>query len=287
MPDARHILGSTNVELARFDPVGLNLWIASGVPQLADLDIAHYQRVVDGYAKDVTAWIKHFEPQFHENPSAWQNDLHFFGLGILCRYIEEKLGIAYKEDQKHAKSVRYTNPSDLFLNGVIDTKRGTCGNMAALQLAIGWRLGWPVSLACAWTHLFMRYDNGLVQYNVEATRTGFGGMSAPPNEYYVKEFNLPPEAVQTGSDLRAVTPREMLGIFVGLRARHFRDIGDMVRAESDYSLARWLFPKNRSLYTEAMGVSVLRGMSLFHINDYGSPYNLAEWIRGQYREQRA
>ena len=287
MTEARLILGFSNAELARVDPVWLNLWVASGVPQLANLDIAHYQRTVDEYATDVGVWLKHFEPQYHENPGAWESDINFFNLGVLCRYIEQKLGVQYKEEQKHAASVRYTDPSDLFLNGLIDTKRGTCANMAVLYVAIGWRLGRPVSLACARSHLFLRYDNGVVRYNVEATRSGLGGMSAPPDDYYIKQYNLPPEAIQTGSDLRAVTPRELLGLFFSSRARHFRDLGDNPRAESDYLLARWLFPNNRSLYMEATGVTVLRGMNLFHMNDIGSPYSLAEWIRDQYREQRA
>ena len=287
MTDVRSIVGSTNADLARVDPLWLNLWVATGIPQLANLDIARYQAVVDGYAKDVREWLKHFEPQFHENPGAWENDVNFFNLGVLYRYVEEELGIHYKDEQKDAASARYTDPSDLFLNGLIDTKRGTCGNMAALFVAIGWRLGWPVSLACVRSHLILRSDNGLVQYNVEATRSGLGGMSTPPDEYYIKHYNLPPEAIQTGSDLRAVTPRELLGLFVGLRARHLRDIGNNPQAESDYLLARWLFPNNRSLYMEATGATVLRGMSLFHMSDVGSPYSLAEWIRDQHRDQRA
>ena len=283
MSDEKHILGFTDAELARIDPVSLNLRVAIGVPQLADLNIARYQGIVDGWTNEVSGWFKHFESQFHENPVSWRNDIHFFNLGVLCRYVENRLGIQYKEDQRDLKSVQYTDPSDLFLNGVMDTRRGTCGNMAALHQAIGWRLGWPVSLACANAHLFLRYDNGLVQHNVEATQAGFGGMQSPPDEEMVKKYNLPLEALSTGSDLRAVKPGEMLGIFLSLRARHFRDVGNYNMAERDYILARYLFPSNRHIYTNGMGMFVLRGMKLFHINDSGSPFSLAEWIREQYR----
>jgi hypothetical protein len=287
MTDVQHFIGSTHAELARIDPVLLNLSVAIGVPQIAELDIPAYQRTVDGYAKDVVGWIKHFEPQFHAKSEYWRNDINFFNLGILCQYIERKLGIQYKEDQREATSVRYTDPSDLFLNGLIDTKRGTCGNMAVLHQAIGWRLGWPVSLACANAHLFLRYDDGSVQHNVEATQAGFGGMSSPTDEELVRKYQLPQEAVSTGSDLRAVKPGEMLGIFLSLRARHFRDVGKFSLSERDYLLARYLFPANRDIYMNAMGVLVLRGMHLFHMNDSGSPLKLVEWIRDQYRLQRA
>jgi hypothetical protein len=32
--------------------------------------------------------------------------------------------------------------------------------MAALHLALGWRLGWPVSLAVVGWHVILRFDNG-------------------------------------------------------------------------------------------------------------------------------
>jgi hypothetical protein len=261
--------------------------VAAGIPRLADLDISRYQATVDGWADEVRKWLTHFEPQFHENPVAWRDDIHFFQLGVMCRYVENRLGVQYKEDQRDATSVRYTDPSDLFLNGVMDTRRGTCGNMAVLHLAIGRRLGWPVSLACAGAHLFLRYDDGLVRHNVEATQAGFGGMQSPRDEDLVRKYRLPPEALSTGSDLRAVQPGELLGLFLGLRARHFRDVGDYRLAERDYLLARSRFPSNRNLYTNAMGAAVLNGMKLFHASEGGSPLGLAEWIREQYRQQRA
>ncbi|MCI0702338.1 MAG: transglutaminase-like domain-containing protein [Planctomycetia bacterium] len=287
MTDEKHILGYTNAELGRIDPVSLNLRVAIGIPQLADLNIPGYQAIVDDWTNDIRRWLKEYEPNFYKDPGYWCNDINFFNLGVVCEYIERELGIQYKEDQRDQKSIRYTNPSDLFLNGLIDTRRGTCGNMAALHHAIGWRLGWPVSLACAASHLFLRYDNGLVQYNVEATQAGFGGMSSPPDEYLVTQYKLTPEAISTGSDLRALKPSEVLGVFLSLRARHFRDVGNTTFAERDYLLARYLVPSNRHIYAESMGVLVIRGMKLFHIQDEGSPWNLAEWIRSQYRLQQA
>lgn len=57
-------------------------------------------------------------------------------------------------------------------------------------------------------NLFLRYDNGLVQHNVEATQAGHGGMRSPTDEDLIEKYRLPPEAVMTGSDLRAVKPGE-------------------------------------------------------------------------------
>ena len=114
------------------------------------------------------------EAKYYESPRDWKDDIRFFRLGVLCWYVVEVLGVKYREDHRDVKSVLYTNPSDLFLNGIMDTRRGTCGNMAALHVAVAWRLGWPVSLACVRSHLICRYDDGHVTHNIEATQAGSG-----------------------------------------------------------------------------------------------------------------
>lgn len=172
----------------------------------------------------------------------------------------------------------YTDPCDLFLNGVMDRRRGTCGNMAALHVAMGWRMGWPVSLACIKSHFICRYDDGRVQHNIETTHPSTGGFKSDPDEFIIREEGLTAKAISTGSDLRAVKPRELLGLFLGLKGRHLRDIGERAEAEKSYLVARYLFPSNHNLYFTAMGVSVMRGEELFSVEDEGHPLDLANWI---------
>jgi hypothetical protein len=93
---------------------------------------------------------------FRRTPQDWKNDVNFFRLGVLCGYLEHEAVIVCNEVQRTATEVYYTNPSDLFLNGVMDTLQGNCGNMAALHVAIGWRPGWPVSLACVRSYYICR-----------------------------------------------------------------------------------------------------------------------------------
>ena len=80
-----------------------------------------------------------------------------------------------------------------------------------------------------------------------------------------------------------MAPCELLGIFVGLRARHMRDIGRIEESEQDYLLARHLFPSNRKLYIAAMAVAIERSGRLFEPGEVGSPQSLANWINTQYR----
>jgi len=97
--------------------------------------------------------------------------------------------------------------------------------MPALHVALAWRLGWPASLACAGWHVLCRYDDGTRAFNIEATKTGGGGFHAHPDAYYQERYGLTPESVRSGSCLRAPSPRELLGLFVGIRARLFHDTG--------------------------------------------------------------
>lgn len=275
----RDLVAMDDEQLAVVDPLEMNLLVAKGIPALADLDIAPYRAMLDHAAEVLRQELPGADERFYRNPQAWKNDIRFGRLALMCWYVDEVLGIQYREDQKHLKRVLYTDPSDLFLNGVLDSRRGTCGNMAMVHVALGWRMGWPVSLACVGSHFICRYDDGEVIHNIEATNNTGGGFTSPPDEYYLKQYQLPAKAVRCGSDLRAVTPREMLGLFFGLRARHFENTGRFAEAETDYLLARHLFPQNRYLAIAQHQVSVQNYQDLFEPTEKGHPVELAEWLR--------
>jgi len=161
----------------------------------------------------------------------------------------------------------------------MDKRQGTCGNMASLHAALAWRLDWPLRLACAGPHIFCRYDNGAVTHNIECTNNGRGGFQSHPDEYYKDEYGIPDVAVACGSDLRALSPRETLGLFFGLRGRHWEDVGRLREAEVDYLWARTLFPCNRRLYMAQIGVSVQLSQGRFVRGEQGHFSGLANWLQ--------
>jgi hypothetical protein len=276
--DYRQLLACTDEELGRADVLEMNLLVAKSIPSLAHLEIPRYQRQADAWAEAVRRRLPNAEKVFWQTPWDWKNDLNFFRLGVLCGFLDKEAGIEYIEEQKYARAVRYTNPSDLFLNGVMDTRRGTCGNMAALHVALGRRLGWPVSLACARSHCICRYDDGKVTHNIEATHSGGSGFQSDSDEYLIKREGLTRKAITSGSDLRALTVREMLGIFLGFRGRHMKDTGRWEEADKDYLLARHLFPNSQDLYCKGMGMAVKRGAHLFEPDEEGSLQSLSIWL---------
>ncbi len=278
-PSLEQLLSLSSEELRRTDPLVMNLVVAKGISLFAEMDIGHYVCLADQWASDIRHRLPRAEAHFQRSPQNWKNDIRFFRLGIVCWYVDEVLGITYPDELANAEGRLYVDPMDIFLNGLMDRRRGSCASMPALHVAIGWRLGWPVSLACANNHLFCRYDDGEVAHNIEATAFGRGGFRSHPDEYYRQQYRIPEIAVSCGSDLRAVTAREMLGLFVAIRAMHFASVRQMREAEIGLLLARYLFPRNRLLYGSQMEASIQCGVRLFDRGESGHPANVGRNLR--------
>lgn len=283
------LIALSDSELEEVDILEMSIAVAREIPGLADLDYDRYRQIVDNWTEQFRAWLPTVEHDFHKDPSKYQNDINFFRLGMLAQFLDQSVGVAYVEEQREAQvearkggrevEVAYTDPGHLLLHGLIDTKRGTCATMPVLHVAIGRRLGWPVALACASSHYVCRYDDGRRVYNIEATDTGRGGFGAGTDEDYVEQEGISRKAIAVGSDLRSLTAREMLGVFVQGRARHFQDIGKNALAARDYALAHTLFPKSRKIYIGLVGNLLPVGEELFARTENGHPLSLVAFLR--------
>jgi hypothetical protein len=268
------LLALTDEELEKIDVVMLHISICSHLPCMRGIDYRRYRDIVDQWTTRFREELPAMEAHFARTPERWKSDIRFFRVGMLQGFLGHHIGIRYIEDQKSVSSVKYADPLQLFLTGLIDTRRGTCGNMAALHVAIGRRMGWPVSLACARSHLLSRFDDGEVVHNIEATSTHPGSFASDPDDVYIERFRLPSRAIKSGSDLRSLSAREMLGVFISLRARYYRDTESFDLADRDYAFARVLFPNYRAAYIDSMVPMLLRGQLLFEPDEIGHPDSL-------------
>ena len=157
--------------------------------------------------------------------------------------------------------------------------------MPTLHVAIGRKLGWPVSLASVKAHTVCRFDNGDVSHNLEATDTGRGGFAIGTDREYVEEYELSDRALDRGLDLKSMTAREMLGYFISLRGRHYADSERWDEADVDYSLARSLIPNHRRTYMASVQAAMGRGRWLFSPQEMGHPVSLAAAIDGQFTKR--
>ena len=197
MLDVEQLVHRSNSQLAVIDPLEMNLIVAKGIPAFSHLNIAEYKAQANYWAADVASLLCEKEPQFWKAPERWENDVHFFrGWAFLFWYFDEVLGIAYREDQRDPDGIEYTDLSDLFINGVMDTFRGTCGNMAALYVALAWRLARPsVRAVCI---KLARYEDRGKAYNVEVTLTGIGAFNSPSDQSILKPIPIPKAAPSWG-----------------------------------------------------------------------------------------
>lgn len=102
-----------------------------------------------------------------------------------------------------------------FLNGILDTRQGTCYTMPLLYLAIAQRLGYPIYPVLAPDHMFLRYvDLSFTAQNIEVTSGG----KYFPDDWYAKDFSIPPKARKSGSYLRTLSYREFLGQLLSANA---------------------------------------------------------------------
>jgi hypothetical protein len=79
-----------------------------------------------------------------------------------------------------------------------------------------------------------------------------------------------------------LTAREMLGVFVQARARHFADTGKIDLAARDYALAHTMFANSRKVYIGLVGNLLPVGEKLFARNEHGHPMSLAAYLSGMY-----
>jgi hypothetical protein len=261
-------------DLEGADLVAINLSVARDVPSLTGLGVKGYCRTVDDWARKFASVLPAMEREFAKTPARWKNDVRFFRVGMLQGFLGQELGVEYIQSQKGAQSVDYLEPSQLFINGVIDSRRGTCANMPLLHVAISQRLGWPVSLASVKSHFISRFDDGSVVHNIEATSTHPGHFASDPDEVYIRRFDLPRKAISCGSDLRCLSMREMIGVFLGLRGRHYQDVEDFARSERDYCLARAFAPNHRATFLGSIHTMLGCGARLFERWEQGHPASL-------------
>ncbi len=64
------------------------------------------------------------------------------------------------------------NPAELFLHGLLTSKRGYCMNLSLLYLIVADRLHLPLHGVALPNHFFVRYDDGNFRANIETTQGG-------------------------------------------------------------------------------------------------------------------
>ncbi|NIQ03113.1 MAG: tetratricopeptide repeat protein, partial [Nitrospinaceae bacterium] len=105
---------------------------------------------------------------------------------ILRRVIHQEGGYRYTE-QLDPQGIPL-NPAELFLHGLLQTRRGYCMNLSLLYLILGERLNLPLYGVPLPNHFFVRYESAEYRVNIEATEGG----AAFPDSFYQQRFGVAP-----------------------------------------------------------------------------------------------
>jgi tetratricopeptide (TPR) repeat protein len=173
---------------------------------------------------------------------------------VLNDYLRDKLGF---EAVKEA-----TDPNDLFLDSVMDNKRGYCLSLSILYLALGERLGLPLYGVVVPGHFFVRYDGRGARFNIETTNGGY-----PDDDYYKKEFKVP-QGSGRGIYMENLNKRQTLGCLFNNFGNVYNDIGKIDQAERALALAVKINPELAESRVNLGNIYVKKGRYDEAIDEY-------------------
>jgi regulator of sirC expression with transglutaminase-like and TPR domain len=140
----------------------------------------------------------------------------------LNTYLYKYVGIQYDSTDPYTKK-----DENRYLNGIIDTRKGSCVTMPLLYLVVAQRLGYPVYAVSVPWHFFVRYDDpNLIQQNIEAT----GGGGYVPDDEYKEVLQISERSIRSGAYLRTKTNREYIADLVAHNAIYWGQKGDIQKA---------------------------------------------------------
>ncbi|MCZ7646901.1 MAG: hypothetical protein M5U26_16700 [Planctomycetota bacterium] len=99
------------------------------------------------------------------------------------------------------------NPDDYFPHTVLEKKRGVCLGLSMVYLCLAEQAGVPLQPVHAPQHIFLRYDDGKLVLNIEATLRG--RVFTEPE--FLRWHRLKPEDLKRGDYFRALGKLEVLG----------------------------------------------------------------------------
>ncbi|MDH5763581.1 MAG: SUMF1/EgtB/PvdO family nonheme iron enzyme [Nitrospinota bacterium] len=136
-----------------------------------NLDTAPLRKTLDQLADSARNQLK-------SNPSPEQT------VEILRKVIHEEGRYRYTEALDPTGMP--VNPAELFLHGLLQTRRGYCMNLSLLYLILAERLNLPIFGVPLPNHFFVRYDSTEYRVNIEATEGG----TAFPDSFYEQRFGV-------------------------------------------------------------------------------------------------
>lgn len=171
------------------------------------------------------------------------NPTHYDKLIALTRYIYEggpwNNFDPYRYDFSDPLGTRIKNK--LMMN-YIHTKRGNCISMPFLFIALGERMGLPLTASTAPLHVFVKFVDPLTGNSISLETTSGAG----PNRdiWYQKQFEITDKAIANGVYLNTLTKKETVAVMAILLSEYYLDVGEFNKAIAIATLSLEYYPKH-------------------------------------------
>jgi hypothetical protein len=180
---------------------------------------------------------------FRQNPEKFKNSEAKFRVLLLISVVRQDFGVHYND--RGERNCDFSNAKNAFLHGMIDdTNGGTCASMAVMYVAVGRRLGYPMKLVLAKTHIFARWEDPKSgeRFNIEGTNPRFDDHH---DSYYQNwPYPITDAELKQGWYLKPLTPAEELAVFLQNRACCLMDNARYAEALVAYTASYRLAPQN-------------------------------------------
>ena len=233
----------TPEELKDVDLAEMNLLCATSLKGSEKLDVAKCLARLDEYA----TWVKYYTEQslwdFRKRPQDFKNSEAKFRVLLLISVLQREYVVHYND--RGERNCDFSNSKNPFLHGMIDDPNGgTCASMPVMYVAVGRRLGYPMKLALAKTHIFARWDDPATgeKFNIEGTNAWFNDH---PDSYYQNwPYKITDAELKQGWYLKSLTPAEELAVFLQNRANCLMDNGRFAEAKVAFTHSYRLAPQD-------------------------------------------
>jgi tetratricopeptide (TPR) repeat protein len=219
-----------------------------------EFDIRRYRQMIDDMAETILERLeaKRLKPDYR-------------AIEVINQYLFDELHYSAVDNADDA--------GHLFLDSVMKKKKGYCLSLSILYLAIGERLGMPVYGVVVPGHFFVRYDDGVRQFNIETTSNG----NIAPDDYYISTFKVPAQGYDS-IYMRNLTNRETLSCFLNNLSNVRQASGDLDGAIADLEMALRLAPGLSTAYSNLGNLYAKKGWTDKAIEQYNRAiqFNLNE-----------
>ena len=153
-------------------------------------------------------------------------------------YWNDWITFTYTEDEIPTEDI-----NNMFINGYLATKTGSCITMPMLYILIGEKLGWPIYPATAPRHYFARYiTDEFTTINSELNIETTCGGGIYPDEALIEDMSIPEKAIKNGVYMKTLTKKEYIASLVSMSANKFAEGGNFERARYLYELSLKYYP---------------------------------------------